>query len=238
MSKYIITDLDGTLLQDGVVRETDLIKLSKFIDDGNKVVLNTGRSVTLVAHLLKTMPIDYAICNNGNIIVDKCFNVLYKSSANIEELHTVINNIKTPCVINSSNGFDHEHIKDKITIEDPIFLSIVPESRKYKHSKKIAKEIQSHLYDLEAVLNHIYVDVGVRGNNKATGIRFLQNHLNIEDEDILVFGDNLNDVSMFKEFYDNSYFISSGNPEAKKYAKYTVDYVTDILESPEFFDIH
>lgn len=238
MSKYIITDLDGTLFQNKFIREVDLLKFVKFVEDGNKIILNTGRSATLISHFLKTLPIDYAICNNGSLIIDKDMNVLYKAEVDVEELNSVVKNIKKPSTVYATNGFDHEQVNGDITVEDPIFLSITPNSRKYKHASKIIKKLQPHLNTLEATQNSIYVDIASKECTKATGIKFLQEKLDILDKDIYVFGDNINDIPMFQEYYFNSYFINSGNEEAEKFAKYKVDYVSDIIEMDEIFDIH
>lgn len=53
--------------------------------------------------------------------------------------------------------------------------------------------------------------------NKAEAVKFLAQRLNIDHDDIYVFGDGGNDVPMLKAF-KNSYAPRSGNPEAKAVA--------------------
>lgn len=238
MPKYFISDLDGTILQNGVIREKDLLKFDEFTKSGHKLILNTGRSASLIKHLMSTLPISYAICCNGNYIVDSDYNVVYKTSGSVDELNTIIKNITTEVNVAASNGIDHEKVCGNIEIDNAMFLSIGAKSRKAKDTLKIVEQITPFLNDFEVVCNQHYVDVGVKHNNKATGIKLLQELLNIKTKDIYVFGDNLNDIPMFEAYYENSYAIKDGNKEARSHAKYRIEYVSDLIPDIELADIH
>ncbi len=54
--------------------------------------------------------------------------------------------------------------------------------------------------------------------NKALGVQKLADHLNIDQEDIFVYGDSGNDIEMLKEF-ENAFVPSNGSQQAKRYAK-------------------
>lgn len=54
--------------------------------------------------------------------------------------------------------------------------------------------------------------------NKATGIRWLANYLDIEESEVAVYGDGGNDLEMLESF-KHSYAPSTGSIEAKKRAK-------------------
>lgn len=56
------------------------------------------------------------------------------------------------------------------------------------------------------------------GVNKATGIRWLANHLSIKESEVAVYGDGGNDLEMLESF-DHSYAPSTGSIEAKEKAK-------------------
>lgn len=238
MPKYFVCDLDGTLLIDGVIREKDLLKFDAFVNSGHKLILNTGRSASLIKHLMNTLPISYAICCNGNYIVDNDYNVVYKTHGSIEELNTIIKNITTEVSVAASNGIEHEKVKGEVEIKDAMFLSISAKSRRSKDTLKIVEQVTPFLNEFEVVCNQHYVDVGVKHNNKATGIKLIQELLNIKTEDIYVFGDNLNDIPMFQAYYENSYAIKSGNKEARSRAKHRLEYVTDLIPDIELADIH
>lgn len=69
----IATDLDGTLLNNdhGTVPEKNIEALQKAADMGIKVVIATGRTLSVLTDILKQLPMtDYAVMANGAAAVD------------------------------------------------------------------------------------------------------------------------------------------------------------------------
>ncbi len=62
------------------------------------------------------------------------------------------------------------------------------------------------------------VSIVPKGVNKAEGIKkYLE--LTNSNQEVFVFGDNLNDKEMFEAFYENSYVIGNAKDSVKGYAK-------------------
>lgn len=82
--------------------------------------------------------------------------------------------------------------------------------------------------ELETKVGHIVeivrsgtdsIDLGIHGINKATGIKYLQEHLNIKPDEIMAFGDSENDLEMLK-YVQYSFAMDNGFDSVKKVAKY------------------
>ena len=101
-----------------------------------------------------------------------------------------------------------DKILDKIKIELPeVFIT------EYNRNSK------------EAVINKTinYIELGKNNTSKADGIEKLINHLDIKSDEVLVIGNDDNDVDMFKK-YKNSGCVANGTYSAKKTASYVSNY--------------
>ncbi|SYV96665.1 Cof-like hydrolase [Mycoplasma putrefaciens] len=57
----------------------------------------------------------------------------------------------------------------------------------------------------------------------------MQNQLNILDENIIVVGDDYNDLSMFEMYYQNSYICKQEhNKQFRNKARYSIDFISQI----------
>lgn len=65
------------------------------------------------------------------------------------------------------------------------------------------------------------IEIMAKGSNKGNAVRIIAEHLNIEKDDIIAFGDNYNDISML-EFAGTG--VAMGN--ADEFVKSKADYVT------------
>ncbi|ATZ18383.1 Cof-type HAD-IIB family hydrolase [Mesoplasma melaleucae] len=65
--------------------------------------------------------------------------------------------------------------------------------------------------------------------SKGNAIREMMKQLNISENDVIVAGDDNNDLSMFKEFYDNSYIVvQDHNVKIRDKAKNIIEKLSDI----------
>ena len=71
----------------------------------------------------------------------------------------------------------------------------------------------------------VFLEVTNKRATKGNGVEYLRKYLGISKDNVFVFGDSGNDVSMIKRF-KNSVAMGNGIEEVKKHAKYvtkTVD---------------
>ncbi len=93
--------------------------------------------------------------------------------------------------------------------------------------------------DLSGILvpvtsGHEFVDLIIPGIHKAHGMKALQKHLNIDDSEVITFGDNGNDVEMLRQS-GYSFAMSNASAEAKQAARFMTGHnngecVLDIID--------
>lgn len=95
MKKVLATDLDGTLFYPrryfGLIAKKNVKFLRRYIDDGGRVALITGRSQDFIKKVMKKVarPMDAMTCNGANMMIDgKMIEQRYMSE---EEMRSVIN---------------------------------------------------------------------------------------------------------------------------------------------------
>lgn len=101
-----------------------------------------------------------------------------------------------------------------------------------KKKKLKAAEYTSHLrenYDyIEANWSDTIIELTDANITKSNSLVEYLNLKNIDKDKVCVVGDSGNDISMFKEFYENSYCMNNGFPSVKKHAKHVLKKWSDI----------
>ncbi len=238
--KLLATDLDGTFIKDKAISEDNLYAIYDFKDSGNKVAIATGRPLCATKHLKKAVDYDFAITANGSMVTDSKGKVLFKADIDQEVIKTILNLIDSElyiCYI--SNGYDIVSLQEyqNNPINDIIFISVSPISKKQKDINEVYNQLSDSFSSyVSLTTNGYHLDIGGLNCTKATGISVVVKKLKIQDEDVMVFGDQDNDISMFEE-YKNSYYIYGGSKKLRKLASNKVFAVSDALDFKHPFDV-
>jgi len=218
--KLIISDLDGTLLQRGEVSINKNIKNSIYslLCKGNIFAVASGRSYVELKSLLGEFENDiYFICSDGSLGV-------YKES-------TFFSKPLNKDVFRDFTKYTaHGKYLTYVKAESKMFIREV--MNKYRGHVMIidsADEINDEIYKvtdfdkkIKCDLPLVYKDYTMNEyiapkTDKAMAVRKLTESLGIPKEKTYVFGDNINDICMFKEC-GTSYAVASALPEVKKCA--------------------
>jgi len=81
---------------------------------------------------------------------------------------------------------------------------------------------------VECAFTDMCIEITATGIKKGTALKAYQEYKNVSEKDIYVVGDSGNDISMFKEFYENSFVMDHSAPSIKRYAKYVIDKFSDL----------
>lgn len=96
-------------------------------------------------------------------------------------------------------------------------------------SKKINKEINKVIRDkypmIESSWMGLALEFAPRGCSKGESLLDYVEYIHFDKKDVYVIGDSGNDISMFHEFYENSFVMRHAYPSVKKYAKHRVSRV-------------
>jgi Cof subfamily protein (haloacid dehalogenase superfamily) len=218
--RIIFSDLDGTLLGRG---QTQLNKNAKkaiysVLESGNLFAIASGRTYIELKEILKEFEDDiYFITNDGSLAVYKeqtLFDMpmepdMFKDFKSYTAHGKYITYIKTDSslLVRKTMEQYRNHVM-KIDSTDDIKESIY----------KISDFDKTVPCPLEIVYrNHDMNEYIAQGADKAIAVKHILNLTGIKKEDAYAFGDNINDIAMFKEC-KTSYAVASAPPNIKKCA--------------------
>ncbi len=226
MYKMIVSDLDGTLLNNNKgISHKNIEFIKRAVEKGIYFVIATGRiykSAFLYSKLLE-VGVDIASCN-GAYTVDKNNKVILSETIGNEEL------IKIEEIANKYNQFYYFYDKEDIYTKyddskERDFSKYFPKSKdpiKLKHYKDIRELIDNNIpiykslyvsmeddilenieYEFEDIGDILVtssssnnVEVNKMGVSKGRAVELLAKKYNIKPEEIITIGDNRNDISM------------------------------------------
>ena len=234
--KCILLDIDYTLTKnDGTISNYTKEVIKRVTEIGIYVILVTGRPNIYAIQKSKesnTNPI--VIADNGALIYNyESEEILYKN----EILDCVLNAVNTR--YRNIRFADSKYIKTNSFINEinelqECISQIVISSRDYSQMLDFKKAIEK-IKEIEITNTNIYTnkekeyyfyDINKKDNSKGKSILRLLDILNINIDEVICFGDSMNDKSMF-DVCINTVAMRNANEELKSMAKYITDYTND-----------
>ncbi|MCG0275132.1 MAG: Cof-type HAD-IIB family hydrolase [Thermosediminibacteraceae bacterium] len=241
--KLVVSDLDGTLLDDRKnVSFANLEAIKKLRDSGIMFTIATGRGERAASGFLKLLEIDIpAILFNGGEIFDP-----FRGPIDVKYLEKEVLHLVLDCFKDSEIGIV-TYWHDKIFISD-----FKPAHEIYLEREKVKYEVVKNLKDIDEVnkvllvgdvsysvkkmmeleaktglsINYVkserfYLEVLPEGVSKGRGLERLCNILGIDRQSVVAIGDNMNDLSMIK-FAGLGVAVRNAEEEVKKAARLIV----------------
>ena len=224
MYKMIVTDLDGTLLDKNKnVSETSKKYLKELKDKGYIICVDTGRTLGRTSYALGEFDyINYIIGNNGTYIYDVCNDKnLYESTFKVEDIKELFIKYLDEYEVFEINSYEYifsycsrtrniEPYVEKIDNKDEFFDKInevynVTISFKNKSMVNVfLEDLKNNYKDIDSFImedsfsNKKWITLINKNDNKYNGLCILKEKLDINNNDIIAFGDGLNDVVMIE----------------------------------------
>lgn len=224
MYKMIVTDLDGTLLNNNKnVSDNNKKYLKELKDKGYIICVDTGRTLGRAKYALGGFDyINYIIGNNGTYIYDVSNDKsLYKSTIKVEDIKELFIKYLNEYEIFEINSYESilsyrsrtrniEPYVEKIDNKDKFFNKI---NEVYNVTISFYKEemVEIFLEDLnnnykdissfimqDSFSNKKWITLINKNDNKFNGLCILEDKIGINNNDIIAFGDGLNDVVLIK----------------------------------------
>jgi Cof subfamily protein (haloacid dehalogenase superfamily) len=224
LPRLIATDLDGTLLNsqgEVSVRTIDALRAAN--EAGVIVVFATGRPPTVaVREVMAVGPaVGYGVMANGSMIcslpdAEPLFTIGFPSALAFDAIALLrAHDPLFGFALATDRGFTEElgfaermpvhHLNP--TVEDVLHghegatEAIKLLAFHHHHSALELLDIIPPIVGVDLVVSHMgteAVELGPAGADKGAGLRWLCAHLAIEPADVVVFGDEINDLAMFK----------------------------------------
>lgn len=249
MIKMIVSDMDGTLLNSDLVISKENLNAIKMVrEKGIRFCIATGRPEQLVKEYIEPLKMeDPMILYNGSVIGhpfnnERLFDLKLKKNdtrkiiAYCEENNIIYMPYTKDKIISKPNyrveffekrneSLDElnkcvfEDIRDvDVIVSNSInkILLIENNEEKYKEAKKYVSSIG----DFEiATSQKGFIDINPLGASKGKALQMLAKHFGYNMDEIVVFGDQDNDVSML-EIAGTSVVMENGSDKAKEAADY------------------
>ncbi|WEV60255.1 Cof-type HAD-IIB family hydrolase [Streptococcaceae bacterium ESL0729] len=245
--KLIAIDLDGTTLKsDNTISDYTKDVFKRVQDAGHDIVIATGRPYRMAIDIYRELELTTPMINfNGSMTIkpnDK--NWKYKKESQIEKgiVHSILENQKsfqldflateyrkkffvnsfeavTPELFGIEKFYPYHKLEISKLTNNPnaLLLQTTAEDK-----EEVAREIND-FYDNQISVaawggpNSI-LEIVPKGISKASGLKHLLEVYNTDKKDLMAFGDEQNDVEMFKLAGD-SYAMKNANPLLLEYAR-------------------
>jgi len=246
-NKTLFIDCDDTLImhdkERSCIPKSSYRAIELLKRNGHRLILATGRSNFQVEGIMKELDICDAILFNGALIFANK-EVIYDNPIGNGELNLIVRELMKNG--NSIYAVDKEfqYIKDpKDIIMRFITERMRPGHKDYDDSyirnvKEINDDKRDYYFFMSLDKNHILddikdllknlqvnrwednvIDIANIGVSKFSGIKKMQKHYNINDNDIYAFGDGYNDIEMIKNV-KHGIVMGNSPKELQKYATY------------------
>lgn len=251
MYKLIVFDIDGTIRDEkyGIPISTKQA-LELCHQKGYQICICTGRNLSSIQDDVLQLPVDYWITGGGHLIASPTkmiseyyfeqhdINYVYEYLQDQKEIGVVFEG-KTEMFMNQkavdylmkmNQEKEISDLNHKIDYQDQFHLYNQEPIHKIclwcndTEYQKI-QEIMGNRYLIAQQIDHYYELVCFNGD-KGTAIQKLIHYLEINKEDVIAFGDGLNDMSLF-ENVGCSVAMGNANAELKSYATYVCEDIMD-----------
>ena len=247
--KILGSDYDGTLNHGGIGEEK-LSAIKKWRAAGHKFGIVSGRSADFLQALLRMHPdmeLDFFAACSGGYIINREGKVLYEARCDgLPATKLVADLIGWGCRIIHVCGNESylviegtEGLPDWVYTEKHCSLAELPavdyfnqvsvELESPQAAAAVVERIRQKYGDvLNPLQNNICIDIVPFGINKAVGLSRLTEVYGGKQEDVIVIGDNINDLDMIRAF--RSYAMASGVQSVKDAAGEIVSDVTELIQ--------
>jgi hypothetical protein len=254
--KLIVSDLDGTLIPEGTTELEDGFKeaLNQLLDQGIEFYAASGRPYPSIKSLFPEYRNQIGfICENGSMVVEMGrisqmntipdFLAREVSEQLIENRHTdvLISGATRGYICPKTQWFQEnmkQNIKNEFTciehfdeIQEPVVKIATYIYDFEQHAESLRQELTKTYgeYADFVYTGNDWLDMIMKGTGKGAALKNLMERKGLRPEEVMVFGDNENDISML-QLTPNSYAKNHSAPHVKENAGYECESVTKILK--------
>jgi len=240
--RLVVTDMDGTLLNNKSQVSTNFFKLFSQLKKHNiHFVAASGRQYYSIANKLHTIKDEiFIVAENGGLTTSKSQELLSVNLPqekvhdilpilrNLDSVYTVLCGKRSAYIETRNERFiskfneyytTYEIVDDLTTVIDDDFFKIA--IYHFESSEKFIYPVLKHLEDdLQVKISgENWLDISSQAANKGNALRFIQSKLGIGKEETMVFGDYNNDLEMLEEAYF-SFSMDNAHSNVKKIARF------------------
>lgn len=243
MKKFLFFDVDGTLYDSNKqLPQSAKEAIFKARESGHEIAIATGRAPFMIRDILEELQIDTYVTFNGQYVVYQG-EVIYTNQIPNDTLTEILQfgaQYDHPFVflneremIATANGYEqieeslntlqypYPAIDKNYYLHSPVYQTLLfsnqQEQTLYEKQFPAVQFVRWHPYSCDMLPN---------GGSKAYGIKKLMEHIEGSLEDVIAFGDGLNDVEMLSEV-GLGVAMGNGHEKAKQAAAVVAGHVDE-----------
>lgn len=253
MKKALISDLDGTLLNNGVLNLENELAIKRINKKDHLMSICTGRNFSDVKFLADNhnIKIDYYFLLNGALIMDSKLNIISQQFIDFNIVNSIISQyiglidgllltdgFTNFILKNGSHGYSYcesKYLKSNTELPNKISLISIYLGEDNEFNNKIGETIKNNLNNNFSNLitihrNNNFLDIVPYGCSKSMSVEYIEKFENINNKNIYTIGDSWNDVPMLK-ISKNSFTFINSNKKVKSIVNNIVNSVSECINN-------
>ncbi len=243
MIKWIVSDMDGTLLVENNKMPDDFDEIMTMLKERNIIFSPaSGRQYqSLLCHFAKYKNDMIFIAENGgfvcqndkelfsSVLPQKAVDFIVEETKKFINIPIALSGKKYAYIISEDPLFIRElelyytHykvVKSFDEVDDEIIKISICDCHVRNAREDVYEKLLPLCKDMQVILSSdVWVDIVPFNTNKGLAIKKIQEKLNIKPEECVAFGDYLNDYEMLQSVY-YSYAMENAAPEIKDVARF------------------
>ncbi len=250
MSRVLFFDIDGTLYRnDCLVPESTLKAIDKCRNNGDYVIICTGRNNSMIPESVRRIPYDGMIGGSGVYVAvkGKVLTDAALTGKDCGKVLEILRKYRSPAFFENSDYFYYDEtwvpdvFKDAVKKMQKDYsdyyvpLNRMPERiskiTAYPEDRSVIPKLTAGLAPWFDVLVHeeyLYIEITMKNYSKGTGVEEIVRYLGVDYNDTYAFGDSMNDLAML-ERAAHAVVMGNAPEELKKKFDVTDDIYNDGL---------
>ena len=243
--KILASDYDGTLFfgeEEPNFRERDIKAIKEFQKAGNLFGICTGRPYQGITPFIpESIHLDFYILNSGAVVIDQkgeeilkmaiplqTFQDMWKLYPDLPYFVMTEDKLYVRELLGNKPSNDRMRIFEKpLDLADKEILGISFHVDEDEELQKILATLQQ-FPTLSVFQNRNDIDCVAAGCSKSTGLKALQQHLNLNDQQVACIGDSYNDLPMI-EVVDTSFTFKTSPEMIQTQGDYVVSSIQEAI---------
>ena len=223
--KILVSDIDCTMNRD---KNEELFRtINNFVKKGNIFIIATDKAINYVADVLalSDLNVEYFLCNDGAVIFDRYFNILYRKDLKETVIRPIVNILEDDnnileTFIDTSHGFVKEYRGSA--------NGIVARPLDKVEASITLNNICMRYPEVNGYVNDNWLNIYDKTVNKYNSLKYLINNYRLNDYELYSLCSSIGDLELIKN--TNGYTLENSVEDLKVYSKGTFNNLKEFVE--------
>lgn len=223
--KIVISDIDSKISK---IDGADIVDtINKFVNRGNIFIIVTDKAINYIADILtiSDLNVEYYICNDGGVIFDKYFNILYRKDIKQELVRPIINILEDDenileAFVDTSHGFVKDTTKSANGIVARPFDKLKAEV--------LLNSIVLKYPSIHGYVNDNWLNINDKDVTREAAVKYLVDNFRLNENDIYIVGKSITDLTLMEKY--TGYNLKNCPEDLKKYSKGEIEDLKQLID--------